>query len=409
MANETDKAKGRLQQLFGFLSSMGLGVVCLLILGVLTWLSTLEMSEQGKGLFVTSQKYYDSKAFFVVPELGGKALPIVLPGAYWTSAVLFVNLLLGGIVKLRKTAKYAGIFMAHLGILLLLVVGFFDHHMAVYGQMSLLKNGTYDFIRKQDAPSVEVFKYDSEGAKQKPYVIKQEMLRDLEGSNKREFIFDDLPFDLVIRGFVQHSEVVKGQADRTKTSTPSVNGLFLNPLVIDPTNNDLRHGCYASIYPKDGSQPYHLLLHVDIDHPQTFSLAGELYGIEMPLEILKMPFEITLKDSRGEYYPNTRVPSYFSSDLAWVDDKSDVPKSAKLEMNKPMRHAGYTVYQAQWVEPIDGYKFSGFAVVNNPVDEWPKYCLYISGLGLVVHFGVMLLGFIQQATRGRKKQKGAEA
>ena len=38
--------------------------------------------------------------------------------------------------------------------------------------------------------------------------------------------------------------------------------------------------------------------------------------------------------------------------------------------------------------------FSVFEVVKNPADKWPEYALYIITVGLVVHFGLMLILFI---------------
>ena len=54
-------------------------------------------------------------------------------------------------------------------------------------------------------------------------------------------------------------------------------------------------------------------------------------------------------------------------------------------MNKPMRTEGITLYQARWDEP-QGRPYSGFAIVQNPSDQWPKYALYIAALGLSIHF-----------------------
>ena len=72
---------------------------------LLTWLSTLE--QHTKGLYEVQKRYYDADAWFVIPDLpwlyiGEQQIIIPLPGAYIVSAILFVNLLLGGIIRIRK-------------------------------------------------------------------------------------------------------------------------------------------------------------------------------------------------------------------------------------------------------------------------------------------------------------------
>jgi len=77
-------------------------------------------------------------------------------------------------------------------------------------------------------------------------------------------------------------------------------------------------------------------------------------------------------------------------------------------MNEPMRYEGYTLYQARWEDRGDR-AMSGFAIVKNPSDQWPKYSLYISILGLTIHFGMKLGGFMVKSSKGRKKADPVEA
>ncbi len=76
-----------------FLSSLGLATVCLLLLGILTWLATLEQIHNG--LYPTLTKYFDYRSPFVIPDLpalriNDKIVPIPLPGGYYVCAVLLV-------------------------------------------------------------------------------------------------------------------------------------------------------------------------------------------------------------------------------------------------------------------------------------------------------------------------------
>jgi len=107
-----------------------------------------------------------------------------------------------------------------------------------------------------------------------------------------------------------------------------------------------------------------------------------------------MPFHIQLNSSIGEYHPNTSRPKYFESQVTKISSAdTDKGDSYTIKMNEPLRHGGYTLYQAKWIGDTERPQ-SGFAVVNNPADQWPKYCLYLATLGLTAHFGMQLTQFL---------------
>ena len=139
-------------RLFKFLSGFGVATTCLLLLFVLTWFSTLEQPE--KGLYEVQKRYYDAGAWFVMPDLpalpkiNGKPIGIPLPGAYLVSAVLFVNLFLGGIIRIRKGWKYAGVIIAHFSMISLLAAGFVSHHFSKEGIMSIYEDDISDYAQE---------------------------------------------------------------------------------------------------------------------------------------------------------------------------------------------------------------------------------------------------------------------
>ena len=132
-----------IEKVIQFLAGFKFASILLLLLALLTFFGTLEQVDYG--LHLTIHKYFTWKNFIVRPDLdiNGKVVPIPpLPGAYWVSALLFINMLLGGIIKLRKNWKKAGIFLSHLGILLLLLGGFVTHHYSRRGNMALYEGET---------------------------------------------------------------------------------------------------------------------------------------------------------------------------------------------------------------------------------------------------------------------------
>ena len=99
------------------LGSMKLTVVLLLFFFVLTWAGTLAQGEHG--LFVVQRDFFES---FVVPPQLLQGLPVygwlhqiglgrlcILPGGYLLMLVLFVNMAIGGIARVRWHARNFGV------------------------------------------------------------------------------------------------------------------------------------------------------------------------------------------------------------------------------------------------------------------------------------------------------------
>ncbi len=399
------KSIGRI--LLDFFSSYLLCVICLVQLGLLVWFSTLEMQDEG--LSKTLDKYYSHKEFFVIPAInGGKTTYIPLLSAYWVCCVLFVNMVLGGLIRIRKGWRNAGVVLSHFGIVSLLVVGFVDHHYSIHGKMQTFQGARYDYATKFDYSSIEVSEFTVEGEKQKPYVIKHDMIADLK-DKMRKFTFKELPFDLEVRHFTENSGVASvADAAQNDQSGEIIDGFFLQPKKLKPKEDYFNYGCYVTVKPKNGEASRTILLSRQIGFPQTFSVDGKLFGIEMPNEIWKTPFSVDLINSVGEYYPGTGKASNFQSTIAWTGEDEDKEKIETIKMNHPMRYKGFTLYQASWGLPENGLEHSGFEIVTNPADQWPKICLYVSALGLCFHFALKLAQYLGRESRKERGMKEAD-
>src|SRR5262245_55982531 len=99
------------QKLFAALASYALAVVVLALLLLLVVIGTLEQTHSS--LFEVQSRYFDS--LFVIHDVRG--IPVPLPGVYLLLIILSVNLICGGIVRIRKHATTLGVIVAHLGIL----------------------------------------------------------------------------------------------------------------------------------------------------------------------------------------------------------------------------------------------------------------------------------------------------
>lgn len=398
-------------RVYDFLSGYGLAVMCLLLLLLLTWLSTLEQSV--KGLYEVQKRYYDAEAWFVIPDLthypwmpevNGKPLFIPLPGAYLVSAVLFVNLLLGGIVRIRKGLRNIGVIIAHFSMVSLLVAGFVSHHYSKEGIMFILQGDTSDYAQSYTEYTIEVSEIVN-GERTEPFVVGAEYLKPLDWDETLDVEFSELPFDIRVSHWMRNSAVFQPR-DEDTYDLPVVDGMALSTKENETSEEQNMAGCYVDVIPESGAgRSVKLLLFGGNPDMVTATIGGKVYGFTLVREIWPMPFRVRLDKSVGEYYPGTMKPSSFQSDITRLADGSE--KAFSIRMNEPMRYGGYTLYQARWSGETERPQ-SGFAIVRNPSDKWPEYSLYIAMLGLTIHFGMRLGGFVIKSSKPSSK-KGAIA
>jgi len=396
-------------RLFRFFSGFGLAVTCLLLLLILTWLSTLE--QPAKGLYEVQKRYYDAEAWYVVPELdwlpkiNGKPVSLPLPGAYLVSAVLFVNLFLGGILRIRKGWKNIGVIISHFSMISLLIAGFVSHHYSKEGIMAVYQGDTSDFAQSYTEYTIEVAEIVN-GEKEKPYVLPVEHLKSLGADQSRVFEIPELGIELNVSGWMRNSARVKVDKDDAGKDVIEVDGWALQWLKTNPTEELNLAGCHVDVFVEgDQDKTARLVLHGGDPNACTITVDGKIYGLRLMREIWPMPFQVRLDESIGEYYPGTRKPSTFQSDITRIADGSE--QAFRIKMNEPMRYGGYTLYQARWEDSGDR-PMSGFAIVKNPSDQWPKYSLYISILGLTIHFGMKLGGFVGKSSKTKNKEVSSD-
>ena len=380
-----------------------LATICLLLLFVATFFGTLEQTQVG--LYLTLQKYFDMEALFIIPELNGKIIPLPLPGTFWVCAVLCVNLTLGGLVRIRKGWKTVGVLIAHFSMIFLMVAGAVSQVSKKEGVMHVYQGDRSDYARSYTEPSIEIYPPGEDGERTRPYVVKSEHFDGLDPDERLTIRLPELPFDLVVSGFRRSSELL--QLSRFKEQHKGervVDGFFLQerPRVQQEETN--LTGCYLTVQDKEGNSLRELILHYNgmpFPTPVTAMVEGKRYEFSLTRWIWPMPFEVELDKTLGEYWPGTEAPSWFQSDITKVED--DLRKKYSIVMNKPMRHEGITLYQASWAPPAPGGRpSSGFAIVQNPSDQWPKWSLYIASFGLMLHFGMKLFRFLSSSLPSKK-------
>lgn len=384
------------KRVFDFFSGFGLATILILLLGILTWLATLEQVE--KGLYPTLLKYFDLKAWYVIPELkilhiGDRPIKFPLPGGYWVCTLLFVNLLLGGILRARRGWRHVGVLISHCGILFMLVAGGVAHWMEERGNMAISEGETSDFAEDYIEYVIEVAEI-KDGKPTNIQVIRKEFLGDLTGSTPRKFLLPQMPFDLEINGWLENSQPIAATERAPEKGEYIADGYYLAQKDGDVRAEANTAGIYARVAERDGTLQKPFILAGASFYPYTLRHGDRVFTIDMRKRLWPMPFKVRLEKFTATFHPGTSRPESFSSKVVRIEDGHEIP--ATIQMNEPMRYKGLTFFQASYGPQgaAPGAKlFSVFEVVSNPSDQWPKYSLCIVALGLALHFILKLVTY----------------
>ena len=403
-------SKSPLRAVFDFLSGFGLATTLLLILGVLTWLATLEQIDNG--LYPTLRRYFHWREWYVLPDfswvdwwptIDGRPLTFPLPGGYWTCAVLLVNMTLGGIIRIRKGWRSVGNLIAHFGIIFMLVAGGVAHHYSERGNMAIGEGAESNVAEDYFEYVVEVAEI-VDGTATKVFVIRGERIEELRGGTSRIFRFPDLPFDLEVAGYLENCVPVSVNEVAPRHAEREIDGFYLMSKPGEVQTEANTAGCYARVVERDGSKGEAFLLAGASFHPYTLERDGRIFTVDMRKRLWPMPFTVRLDEFTADFHPGTMKPARFVSEITRIEDGHEA--EVVIQMNEPMRYEGLTFFQASYGPPgaMPGQKmYSVFEIVRNPADKWPEYSLYIVTFGMLITFLTKLGGFVISSTRKRSK------
>jgi hypothetical protein len=314
--------------------------------------------------------------------------------------LFFVNLLLGTIFKARWRWASSGTLIAHAGILILLLGAFVTQHWSVRGNMAINEGETSDVAQHYFNHVIEVTEMEG-STPTKVHVIETRNLKDLDPEDTRLFRMENLPFDLKVEEYRSNARPVTPNQPRKGSRGSLVDGIHLESREDDPESERNMGGCKVTVLDKNGEQIDEFLVWLMAYHPATVRVNDKFYTVKMNKSSWKMPFEVHLTNFTHEYHPGTMRPKRFESEVERIENEQQ--EHVLIKMNEPMRHSGFTFFQASWgpqnARPGQDL-FSVFEVVKNPADKWPEYSLYIVALGLLIQFGLKLVLFIyHQATR----------
>jgi len=377
-------------RIWDLLTSLKLTIGCLAALMVLVVACTL--AQVHLGTFGAVERYM--RSWLVWWDIPGTVLSVpVFPGGALAGLVLVVNLIAAQARRLDLSARKAGIWIIHAGLILLVAGEFVTGMYQTDNQLIFREGETTNFV--QSPRELELALIDTtDPAHDDVYGIPERLLARADAVE-----IHGTPITLRIRRFYENSELFNLPPGQAAVATAGVGTGVLVQEAPPVTTDDRMNQAAAFVEPRAGDRSYGTwLVSNALGAPQSFVHEGRTYLLTMRARREYLPYALTLKDFRHDVYPGTDIPKNFSS-LVHLSGRGGEERDALIYMNQPLRHDGKAFYRASFGE---GDRLSVLQVVENPGWLLPYVSCVLVTLGLLVHFAIAL-------RRGLRRQAQARA
>lgn len=361
-------------RLYNALASLELTIACLLLLMALVVLCTVSQVELGT--FEAVDRTIRSPFVF---WRGAAGKVPVFPGGGLVGAVLLANLAAAHFKRFEFSRRKLGLWVIHLGLILLFAGEFSTSLFAVEGQMPVEVGGTKNYsesLRENELAVVDTTDPAFDRVTSVP-----------EARLARGGVIADpaLPFSLVVSGYAANASLrPRGPNDPVAAAAAGPGARF----VIEPeppvTSDERSNQPAATIEAVAGGRSAGTwLVSTAFGAPQHFTLDGRTYRLEFRAKRYYLPFSLTLKKFSHDRYPGTDIPKNFSSLVRLNDPAAREDRDVLIYMNNPLRYGGLTFYQASFGK---GDQLSVLQVVRNPGWRLPYLACALVAAGLLLHF-----------------------
>jgi len=373
------------------LTSLKLTIVCLSLAMVLVFIGTL--AQQNMDAFYAQKKYFDTCFVLWTPRGTHWQIP-VFPGGYLLGSVFLVNLIAAHAVRFKLSWKKSGIFLAHSGLILLLVGGLFTALWSRESQMVIEQGKTKNYA--ESFKDIELAIIDRSNADHDVVVSIPESLL----VKKQPIQNPALPFTVRPAGFFENARLDMRKPDALSQS-PVTKGMGVRmdvtslPATTRPEEENYP-ATYVELLTPAGSLGTWLVWASPFGESlpaQTVAVDGKTYEIQLRLKRYYKPYQIHLTNLTHEIYAGTDIPKNFASQIRLSDLERHEDRDILIYMNHPLRYRGETFYQYQ---TLAGDKFTVLEVVRNPSWLLPYISCSLIALGLVTQFGMHLVNFTKR-------------
>jgi len=369
--------KSILKQIFKFFASFGLAVAIFVFMFLLILFGTLYQVDHG--LYEAQNKYFNS--MFLVHKIGPVAIP--LPGGYLLLSVLAVNLVCGGLIRMRNKLRRPGILITHIGVLVLLISAGVTYHFSDRGHMRLYPGEMSDVYQSYYDWNIEVGKPAAGATLQ---LIPDTLLEDLGPGETRTFYADAMPIEVTVSDYMPNAVPVRASS-ATGSTARIVDGFRLESLPPEKEAEMNMPGAYVTVTDLASGETTDGILWGLSREPMTVRTGDVYYTVGLARKTYRAPFVVRVDDFRRELHAGTTMAASFESEVTKIEDGAE--EKIRIWMNHPLRRRGFTFFQASWGPSNAGPNdrlFTVFEVVRNPADQGPLVACIIIGIGMLIQF-----------------------
>lgn len=368
-------------RLVSLLGSMKLTIVLIALAIVLVFVGTLAQVTQG--IYYVQAEIFHS--WFVWVAVLGIKIPC-FPGGFLIGTLMFLNLIVSYGSRRNFTRRKVGIYLLHMGVVLLLVGEFLSALLQKETQMRLDVGESQNY--SESILNVELAVIDTSLENHDTvYVHDESLIQD--GNLIRH---QNWPFVVEIKEFHRNSELLRStevpENQWVLSDGVGSHWVSLKKDLIKRMDAVNRASCYVQV--RRGEEVIRTWLLSDrFIEPDRIKVDGKVWEFQLRFTREYKDFYLHLEEFRHDVYPGTQIPKNFSSRLELRPD-GEAPREVLVFMNSPLRFGGYAFYQHSYANED---KTSILQVVRNPAWQTPYLACALVTLGMVIHFTMSFVQF----------------
>lgn len=389
------------------LSSLRLTVILLALGIVVTFFGTLAQTEDG--LYVAQQKYFRSWFSVWSPhDPGWKWLKVPLPGGYLLGTLLVANLLAAHTTRFKPTWRKSGIFLTHMGVLMLLLGQLATDMFSRESRMSFPEGEWRNY--SEDFQKTELAFLTDAGTNGLDLVVAIPDSLLVKGGELRH---PQLPFVVRVQEFAENSSIRMRapmvDTNRAPAASQGVGAKAIFQPVAPTRAMDKRNlpGSVIELVGTNGASLGTWLFALVLDE-QAIGSGGANWRATLRPTRYYQPFSVQLLKTTHDVYTGTRtasdprgIPRNFASRVKLERPSTGERREVDISMNQPLRYGGLTFFQHQMDrEEMErgGRGISVLQVVKNPSWLAPYFGTLLVLAGLMVQFMIHLVEFLRRRT-----------
>ena len=297
---------------------------------------------------------------------------------------------------LKVLAKRTGIYIIHGGILLLLVGEAVTREAGVEQNMAIDEGGSANMAidtRNYELAFVNTTASTTDTVTVVPHTL-------LKPNGKLGDA--QLPVDIVVKEYLGNATLVDITAGAKNAATVGY-GLSKVAVQKKPTpgidTSKVRDmpALYAELFEKGTTTSLGMYL-FSVEHkPHTIKLGDETFQVSLRNVQHYKPYRLELINFTFDKYMGTTKPRNYASKVRLIDDEYGINREVTIRMNEPLRHRGETYFQSGFDDKTE--KTTILQVVRNPAWTLPYIAVVLLSVGMLVHFGIVLVTFLNRLAK----------